>query len=222
MSGPSAAIGPPSSPLNTACSFAACSSEALASMTVPSRQLPSVMTLGVSTMTTTASPLDVGALDVAVGDVEDERRAAAVVVGAVGQIEIARTKEVARTGFDVRPPKFPRHSRIVRRTQATGGFCAKRSPASGSGLNDLPIRAPCRPEGFIVGESVVPTGPRISVGGVGWRQDHAEPAVCDCARALGFATDAVRRSPRPPNLPSTSKSRSCSPMWCGRWISPTP
>jgi hypothetical protein len=59
-------------------------------------------------------------LDIAVGDVEDHRRAAAVVVGAVGKIEIARTKEVARTGFDVRPPKFPRHSGIVRRSPFQG------------------------------------------------------------------------------------------------------
>ena len=60
ISGPSAAIGPPSAPLNTACSFSACSSDALASMIVPSRQLPSVMTLGVSAMTHHGKPAHVG------------------------------------------------------------------------------------------------------------------------------------------------------------------
>src|SRR6478752_9026942 len=40
--------------------------------------------------------------------------------------------------------------------RARGRIRRKRSPTWGGGLNDLPIRAPCRSRGFIVGESVVP------------------------------------------------------------------
>jgi hypothetical protein len=56
MSGPSAAIGPPSCPLNTAPSCCACVSSAAASMNTPSRQFPSVMTFGVSAIAATLSP----------------------------------------------------------------------------------------------------------------------------------------------------------------------
>src|SRR5258708_7922189 len=62
--------------------------------------------------------LDVGSFNITVGDVEDERRSAAVVVGAVRKVEVARTEEVARTGLDVRPTEFPRHGRILRRLRS--------------------------------------------------------------------------------------------------------
>src|SRR5947209_972906 len=56
-SGPSACIGPPSAPENTAPSLSACSSEAAASMNTPRRQFPSLITLGVSATAATARPL---------------------------------------------------------------------------------------------------------------------------------------------------------------------
>ncbi len=56
-SGPSASIGPPSWPPNTAPSFSACSSVAFSSIRTPSRQFPSLITCGVSATAATVRPL---------------------------------------------------------------------------------------------------------------------------------------------------------------------
>src|SRR5262249_38361166 len=112
-------------------------------------------------------PAHVGAVDVAVGDLEDERHAAVVVIGAVGQIEIARTEEVARTRFDVRPPEFPRHSGIVRRDRSYGcemaGFTTGNSiSAKSSGalhradaIGGDPHGGVARRAGFVLGQRAI-------------------------------------------------------------------
>lgn len=94
-SGPSAAIGPPSCPLNTPCSFSACPSDALESMNTPTLQLPSAMTFGVSATTATTGPPTPVPATIAVGDVEDERHAVPVVICATCNVEVAWTEELA-------------------------------------------------------------------------------------------------------------------------------
>ena len=73
-------------------------------------------------------PAHIGAVDVAIGYVEYERHSAAVVVGAVRQIEVARAKEFAGACFDVCSPQYPRHGGIVRLYRFPRSDSHKREP----------------------------------------------------------------------------------------------
>ena len=106
ISGASPAIGPPSAPLNTAASLSACSSDALSvdeQADAPVALRHDLRRVGDKRDN---KPADVGSLHVARGDVEDERDAAPVVIGAVREGEVARAEKLARARLEVGPLTF--------------------------------------------------------------------------------------------------------------------